>query len=232
MTTLFSSTTPITASPTVSLDEDENIWVYFGTGKYYNNDDKNDNSTQYFYGIKDSCAYGVCGVSDEVALADLYNSTSIVILSNGEVENATAHTWNAFVDEVQAEKGWYIDLAAGGERLLTRPNILGGVVLFAPYTPLEDICQCGGTGALYALYYETGTAYHKPIIGTSDYGDGRDECLKAISLGEGLTSEIGLHVGRKAESTGFIQQGTGAVKQVEIGPALNIRSGIIGWMQH
>ena len=115
--------------------------------------------------------------------------------------------------------------------MLTRPNILGGVVLFAPYTPLEDICQCGGTGSLYALYYETGTAYYEPIIGTSDYGDGRDECLKAISLGEGLTSEIGLHVGRKAESTGFIQQGTGAVKQVSIDPVLNIKSRIIGWMQ-
>ena len=232
MTTFFSSITPINASPTASVDEDENIWVYFGTGKYYNSDDKNNTTTQYFYGIKDACAYGVCGVSDEVALADLYNSTTIDILSNGEVENATANTWDAFVDEVQAEEGWYISLATGGERVLTRPNILGGVVLFAPYKPLPGLCQSGGTGALYALYYETGTAYHKPIIGTIAYGDGRDECLKGISLGEGLTSEIGIHVGRKAESTGFIQQGTGAVTQVEIDPAFSIKSGIIGWMQY
>jgi hypothetical protein len=39
-------------------------------------------------------------------------------------------------------------------------------------------------------------------------------------------------VGQKAESTGFIQQGTGKVFQVEVDPALSIRSGIIGWMQY
>jgi hypothetical protein len=53
-----------------------------------------------------------------------------------------------------------------------------------------------------------------------------------MSLDKGITSEIGLHVGQKAESTGFIQQGTGKVFQVEVDPALSIRSGIIGWMQY
>ncbi len=42
MTSLFSSPRPITASPTASLDEDENVWVYFGTGKYLSEADKSD----------------------------------------------------------------------------------------------------------------------------------------------------------------------------------------------
>jgi type IV pilus assembly protein PilY1 len=231
MTTLLSSTTPITSSPTASMDEDENIWVYFGTGKYYSATDKNDTTNQYFYGIKDACAFGACGVSDEVAVADLYHSTDIIVLTNREVVGASATTWDAFVDEVQAEEGWYINLATGGERLLTRPSILGGVVVFAPYTPIADLCQSGGTGAIYALYYETGTGFPEPILTTEAYGD-EEKSVTRIDLGEGLTSEIGLHVGKKVESTGFIQQSTGAVMQVDVDPALNIKSGIVGWQQY
>jgi type IV pilus assembly protein PilY1 len=169
--------------------------------------------------------------ADEVALADLYNATNIIILDNREVVGATATTWDTFVDEVQAEEGWYIELDTGGERVLNRPSILGGVVLFAPFKPDDDVCSYGGTGALYALYYETGTAYYEDILGTETYGDD-EKCLKKISLDKGITSEIGLHVGQKATSTGFIQQGTGSVIQVEVDPALSIKSGIIGWKQH
>ena len=164
-------------------------------------------------------------------LADLYNSSNIIVLTNRSVVNATENNWDAFVDEVQAEEGWYINLAAGGERLLTRPSILGGVVLFAPYTPLGGLCQSGGTGALYALYYETGTGFPDAILDTETYGSD-EKSVTRVELGEGLTSEIGLHVGQKPTSTGFIQQGTGAVQQVEIAPALSIRSGIVGWQQY
>jgi len=231
MTTLFSSTTPITASPTASIDEDDNVWIYFGTGKYYSDADKTDTTDQYFYGIKEPCPYGGCLPADEVALADLYNATNVIVLDNREVVGATATTWDTFVDEVQAEEGWYIELDTGGERVLNRPSVLGGVVLFAPFKPDDDVCSYGGTGSLYALYYETGTAYYEPILGSETYGDD-EKCLKKISLDKGITSEIGLHVGQKATSTGFIQQGTGSVIQVEVDPALNIKDGIIGWKQH
>ena len=229
MSTLFSSATPITASANASIDEDDNIWIYFGTGKYYSSDDKTDLTTQYFYGIKEPCTYGGC--TTEVALADLYNSTNVIILNNGEVVGATANTWDAFVDEVQAEEGWYLSLATGGERVLNRPSVLGGVVLFAPFKPDDDVCSYGGTGSLYALYYETGTAYYDAILGTETYGD-KEKCLKSVSLDKGITSEIGLHVGQKAESTGFVQQGSGAVIQIEVDPALSIKPGIVGWKQY
>jgi type IV pilus assembly protein PilY1 len=250
-TTLFDvpNTPPITASATASLDEEStnfgaidngsdvihgNILIYFGTGRYYNDEDKGDTSTQqYFYGIKDSCPYGDCAAADTViSLNELYYSTNIIILTNGEVISAAATEWGPFVSEVQAKKGWYIDLAAGGERQLNRPSILGGVVLFAPFTPEADVCGFGGSGKLYALYYETGTAYYEDIMGTVDYPGDKKKCLTKISLDKGITSEIGLHVGKKAECTGFIQQGTGSVTQVEVDPAFNIKSGIVGWVQH
>ena len=232
MTPFFSSVTPITASPTASKDEDENVWIYFGTGRYFNDADKTDLTQQYFYGIKEPCPYGGCNpITDEVLFADLYNSTSVIVLTNGEVVNATANTWDTFVDEVQAEEGWYITLDPGGERVLNRPSVLGGVVLTAPFSPDDDVCGFGGTGALYAFYYETGTAYYEAILGEEVYGDDY-KSIRRVELDKGITSEIGLHVGKKVESTGFIQQGTGEVLQVEVDPALDIKSGIVGWKQY
>jgi type IV pilus assembly protein PilY1 len=232
MTTFFSSAVPITASPSASIDEHDNVWVYFGTGKYYNEADKTDITQQYFYGIKEPCPYGGCDpINDEVQFADLYNSSNIIVLTNGAVENAAATTWDAFVDEVQAEDGWYFTLAADGERVLNRPSVLGGVVLTAPFTPDDSACGFGGTGALYAYYYETGTAFNEPILGTRPHGTD-DESLVSVDLDKGLTSEIGLHVGKKVESTGFIQQGSGEVIQVEVDPALDIKGGIVGWQQY
>jgi type IV pilus assembly protein PilY1 len=232
LTTFFRTDAPITAQATASIDEEDNVWVYFGTGKYFEDADKTDITQQYFYGIKDPCPWGGCDpVADEVLLADLYNSTNITVLTNGEVIGATATTWDEFVDEVQAEDGWYYILEADGERVLNRASVLGGVVLTAPFTPDDDVCGFGGTGALYAFYYETGTAFHEPILGKRSLGDDY-ESIKTVELDKGITSEIGLHVGKKVESTGFIQQGTGEVIQVEVDPALDIKSGIVGWQQY
>jgi type IV pilus assembly protein PilY1 len=101
----------------------------------------------------------------------------------------------------------------------------------APFTPDADICGFGGTGSLYSLYYETGTAYYDPILGTETFGSDEKSIVR-IELDKGITSEIGLHVGKKVESTGFIQQGSGEVIQVEVDPALDIKSGIVGWQQY
>ncbi|MBU2547542.1 MAG: hypothetical protein KKB20_03940, partial [Proteobacteria bacterium] len=44
---------PVTASPAASFDSLNNLWVYFGTGRYYNDADKTNTSAQYFFGVKD-----------------------------------------------------------------------------------------------------------------------------------------------------------------------------------
>ncbi|MEA1932864.1 MAG: hypothetical protein U9N60_00275 [Thermodesulfobacteriota bacterium] len=49
---LINAGQPITASATVGSDGD-NFWVYFGTGRFFNSDDKTDTSQQTYYGIKE-----------------------------------------------------------------------------------------------------------------------------------------------------------------------------------
>lgn len=44
---------PITAQPSWTIDDSNKLWVFFGTGRYFGNADKIDNSVQRFYGIKD-----------------------------------------------------------------------------------------------------------------------------------------------------------------------------------
>ncbi|MEE8598120.1 MAG: PilC/PilY family type IV pilus protein, partial [Dehalococcoidales bacterium] len=230
MTTLFSADTPITASANASMDDDENIWIYFGTGRYYSSVDQTDTTYQNFYGIKDACAYGGCGGGDEVALADLHDSSNVMVMINKEVVNAASNNWDDFLSDVQAKDGWYLSFDTGGERVLNRPGILGGVVIFPTFNPIADVCSSGGSGKMYALYYETGTAYHKSIVGTETYGD-TEKCLKSIDLGDGVTSAVGIHVGGKSTGTGFIQQSTGVVKQIDIAPVFGIKGGITGWKQ-
>jgi type IV pilus assembly protein PilY1 len=49
---------PIAASPAVTIDDANQVWVFFGTGRYFANIDKSDNSIQRLYGIKDSVMNG------------------------------------------------------------------------------------------------------------------------------------------------------------------------------
>jgi type IV pilus assembly protein PilY1 len=51
--TLFDTDRPITAAPTLSVDKLDNAWVFFGTGRFQEMNDRVTTQQQYLYGIKD-----------------------------------------------------------------------------------------------------------------------------------------------------------------------------------
>jgi type IV pilus assembly protein PilY1 len=53
LSTLFDTDRPITAAPTLSVDNLDNVWVYFGTGRFQEMNDRVTTRQQYLYGIKD-----------------------------------------------------------------------------------------------------------------------------------------------------------------------------------
>jgi type IV pilus assembly protein PilY1 len=53
LSTLFYSDRPITAAPTLSVDDMDNAWVFFGTGRFKEMNDRVTTEQQYLYGIKD-----------------------------------------------------------------------------------------------------------------------------------------------------------------------------------
>jgi len=51
---------PMTAAPTVSMDQSLNVWVFIGSGRFYSSADKSNTDTQYFFGVKDNVINGTC----------------------------------------------------------------------------------------------------------------------------------------------------------------------------
>lgn len=125
---------PIYTSPAVAKDTSGNLWVYWGTG------DKTDptasNAQERFFGVKDdrTSSYG---------FSDLDNITS------------ATQTYNP---STSTKKGYAINLAGGGEKILADPTVFGGVVYFTAYTPANssDPCDQSGSAYLYAINYTTG----------------------------------------------------------------------------
>jgi len=235
---LFSSPQPITAAPSASLDEKLNLWVYFGTGKYLSLVDRlESDSENYFFGIKDHCYQGAC--ADEVSLRQLYNSSKIVVDQRGEVSGTAATNWNDFVGEVQKKKGWYLTFFSGKERVVTKPGLLGGILIFSTYMPDDDICSIGGKSNLYTLYYQTGTAWKKSVklLKRQDvYGDGEESQLEKSKmkvktpLEKGLSSSPVIHVGNTI--TMFLNDSNSLIKAFNMRPAFKVSSGMESWREN
>ncbi len=133
---LFGSSTgvirPIYTTPAVTLDRRGKVWVYFGTG------DKMDptaaNAQEKFYAVKD------------------YDRTTTYTLSN--LENITSSIYTDSEDK----RGWYMNLAGSGEKILADPAVFGNVAYFTSYFPPSggDPCSQTGTANLYAVNYVSG----------------------------------------------------------------------------
>jgi len=206
---------PIISAPAVTIDGGGKVWLYFGTGRYFNQQDKTDTTVQYLFGVKDS----VVGTSPPCPqtsstscwdnnLLDVSNASVCVTCATGtnQVTGVSGVTTlsgsgpTALQGLVASMDGWFIALPTAGERSLSSPTVIGGAVFFTTFIPSTDVCVAAGTSNLYALYYLTGTAYTTPFIGTTASG-GNTNSNRAISLGTGLASSMAIQV---------ISQGSGA----------------------
>ncbi|MEO0263370.1 MAG: PilC/PilY family type IV pilus protein [candidate division WOR-3 bacterium] len=208
---------PITAAGGATLDEYGNLWIYFGTGRLFYDGDEGDLERQVFVGIKDDTV-------STYTYTDLFNVTNVKVYEDSVKIGNTRYTWEQFVDMVKAKKGWYRELLNTGERCLYRPLIIGGAVIFTTFSPeTGDICGFGGGGKLYALYYLTGTAYKRPILGLTPSG----EIAPFVEVGGGMPSEPAMWIGASEEKV-FVQI-KGQLKDLQTYLPLNPRGGLILW---
>jgi Tfp pilus tip-associated adhesin PilY1 len=229
--TFMSLPKPVTAAPSAAVDLYDRLWVYFGTGRYFNDADRIDTSNQYLYGVWDPGTGSVSGLDDV---------TNIHVYENKYVYNNTTYV-SAFNQYLAARRndyssatshGWYLTMT-GGERSLNKPTILGGIVLFPTFKPTTDACSYGGSSYLYGLYYETGTANDESVIGL---GTGIDiggttyqEILKKADLGSGMPTNAVIHSGQEQGVMSLIQLGTGVIKQITVEPAFSPKSQTLFW---
>ena len=103
------------------------------------------------------------------------------------------------------------------------------------FVPNTDVCGFGGESYLNEDYYQTGTAYDQPVfsngtIAVTINNQSAQQVLDKVSLGEGKSSAVGIHVGT-AGAKAFVQQSTGTVVSQEVTPAIDVKSGLRSWQE-
>lgn len=241
---------PMAAAPAVTIDDANLVWVFFGTGRYFANSDKVDNSSQRLYGIKDSVVNGTCTETSvfncwDDNLVDVTNAVICVICSgmtnqvtdptNPGVTSFNGTGATSMVGLVQSADGWRVTLPGpvtvagvnyGAERSVVNPTLIAGTIFFPTFTPTNDFCAADGQSYLYALFYKTGTASTTPVIGTAASGLNTNVTTK-LSLGVGLASSGTMHLGEGG--TLNFQQSTGAFSQTQAS-LKNYYSRFVSWV--
>ncbi len=176
---------PITAPPAVAYDADGNLRVYFGTGAYLEESDKDNNTRNAFYCLVEKKQYP--GDAND----GHYTGTSSL---TGELQDLTATvTKYQFDNDLAAsaqtkatDKGWYIQLdipaAYPAERVLGKALVVSGVVFFTSFVPNQDVCGYGGDARLYAIDYLYGVV--DDVVFTE-----MASTEKHIDIGTGIPSE-------------------------------------------
>jgi type IV pilus assembly protein PilY1 len=210
---------PVTTAPSVTIDDANKVWVFFGTGRYLSNSDKTNTEQQYLFGLKDNVMNSGCTQTNTTncPTTNLVNTTNAVVCvvcatgtnqltdpNNPTLTSATTGA-NSMVGLVQSKDGWYVKLATAAgtaaERSVSSPVVLAGAVFFPTLIPTNDFCASTGTSYLYALYYKTGSAYSSPIIGTSASGANTNSNTR-ILMGDGVASQVAVHIDGTGSSNG------------------------------
>jgi len=242
ISTLIDVGKPITSAASVAKDDAGLLWVYFGAGRLFNTPDIPQTSKMSFYGVKD-VVNSTTLTFDTIVTAALFNSTDVTVsnsLCSGVSTincvraykggtlmtgpNPTPGHWNNLVAAVNDADGWHIDFDHDRERVLGQPAVLGGTVIFTSNTPTSDVCDAfDANSTLWAVYYKTGTAFYKPILGASG-----DILNTSLPLGRGLAFTPTLHIGEDG-ATAFVQTSTGAILTIDVETPINVRSGPLFW---
>ena len=132
ITQLFSSALEITADPVAAYGENGEVYVYFGTGAYLNDDDMMTIGDNFFICVFDR------HTGDSTTLKNLTDQTTRLTT-------------------VDRDAGWFIELIqADGERVTERAVVVAQEVIFTSFAPSGEVCTSGGESWLYQAKYDNG----------------------------------------------------------------------------
>ena len=152
---------PISSRPILTIDENYNVLVYFGTGRYLEGADIGDTSSQTFYCVIDNHS------ETAASRSDLIDQTSTI---------------NAMDPSA---RGWFMDLVQGsGERVTKPAALVAGVVYFTSFTPNTAICSAGGESWLYHVDFDDGSNPDNDDGSEDDNTDNR-----VTDLDDGIASQ-------------------------------------------
>jgi len=169
---------PVTTSIAKLQDRTNgNLWIYFGTGRYYfKSDDPSSSSQQQIFGIKEPC-YSTFnrtmqtivpgGTSNDIdqSCSDMSSTsiTSTCVTGSSSICNQSGNTSTSPELTIPSSMaGWVINLdqLSGtllSERVITDPVASSsGAVFFTTFQPNSDDCSFGGNSYIWAAKYDTG----------------------------------------------------------------------------
>lgn len=147
---------PITARPEVGRHPEGGNMIYVGTGKYFETEDNNpaNSGTQSFYGIRDE------GIGELKPVNLIAQSIVSTTSKNGyNLRSSTNYSVN-----YDTKFGWYMDMPAPGERIVSAATLRGGNIIFVTTVPSEIPCDFGGSSWLMELDAITGARFDEPVF--------------------------------------------------------------------
>jgi len=138
---------PITAKANVGFAANgADLMVYFGTGQYLEAADNTSTQTQAFYGIIDAGS-AITGLPvDELLQQEVETFVNAACAALDGTAGACDIRVTTNKSMGSGNNGWYIELPDSGERVIYRPILLGGTVLFITLVPSGDECDPDGSG--------------------------------------------------------------------------------------
>jgi type IV pilus assembly protein PilY1 len=137
---------PIASPPTLAENPGGGLMVYFGTGKLIEPGDRIGDATEYdrFYAVRDRNK----------------NFSNTKALDTVTVGNSNGNRTLQGTDITADSDGWMLELGDGnatGERVLARPEVAFGNLVFTTFEPDDDPCAPGGQRRIYVVDALTGT---------------------------------------------------------------------------
>ena len=180
---------PITTAPDVTRHPKGGFLIGFGTGRYLAGSDHTSTAAQSVYAIRDDLSDS----GDAVLLSQLQQQSILpnTVTSLGVTFRASTHAVAEPGDAKTAgdglitrenylgnKMGWYIDLPASGERVVTDATFRAGrMVLVSMIPDASDPCKPGGSGWLLEFDAITGNR-----LDTVTFNTNNDAALDALDL--------------------------------------------------
>jgi type IV pilus assembly protein PilY1 len=169
---------PITVRPDVTKFTQSGYLITFGTGRYVDVNDGSNTDPQAFYGVRDmgSAAGGIANLVQQSIVSSTAtgadgNTYRLVTHAVGPATiDAPLAGDNAIASSAYTagKKGWYINLPATGERVVSDSTIRTGRVIFNTLIPNTDPCGFGGTGWVMEVDVMTGNRNDTPTFDTNN----------------------------------------------------------------
>ena len=182
---------PITSAPFVQIHPQGGYMVVVGTGKFFEDADLTNTTSQTTYGIYDKTAFGATrpdpGISQVSGVTKLVEQT---ILNNGPTDLLNTQdffTITANPIDWSQKEGWYFKLPFTGQRVMSPiESLLGRIIrvdTIAPSDPDADPCtsSTSATGYNFIVDALTGGSPQAAILDTNRDGSVDSNDLSGIS---------------------------------------------------